>query len=62
MILVKPVVGAILSVEDGLAKINLGGRDRVWKGMVLYCEPDEETKRELFGERKEDPKKYRQHS
>jgi hypothetical protein len=59
MILVKPLVGAVLSVEGGRAKIDLGGRDRVWKGMVLYCEPDEKTKRELFGERKEDPKKYR---
>jgi hypothetical protein len=59
MILVKPAVGEVLSVEDGQARINLGGRDRVWKDMVLYCEPDEKTKGELFGERKEDPKKYR---
>ncbi len=59
MILVKPLVGAVLSVEGGRVGINLGERDRVWKGMLLYCEPDEKTKRELFGERKEDPKKYR---
>jgi hypothetical protein len=59
MILVKPVVGAVLSAEDGQAKINLGGRDGVWKEMVLYCEPDEKTKKQLFEERKEDPKTYR---
>ena len=59
MILVKPLVGAVLSVEDGKVEINLGERDRVWKDMLLYCEPDEKTKQELFGERKQDPKKYR---
>jgi hypothetical protein len=59
MIIAKPLVGEVLSVEDGRARISLGERDRVWKGMLLYCEPDETTKRELFGERKEDPKKHR---
>jgi hypothetical protein len=59
MILAKPLVGEVLSVEDGRARISLGERDRVWKDMLLYCEPDETTKRELFGERKEDPKKHR---
>ena len=58
MIVVKPRSGPSSRSRSGLAKVNLGGRDRVWKGMVLYCEPDEETKRE-FGERKEDPKTYR---
>jgi hypothetical protein len=58
LVLGKPIAGKVVSVENGRAKIDLGEQDKVWKDMLLYCEPDEPEKSEL---QKRGDKEYQPH-
>ncbi len=54
----KPILGTVLSIHGGQARIDLGAQMQLRKDMILYCEPDEETRKTLLKNDEEEYERY----